>query len=62
MVSFPIKGAIMGITTAFDYDVKTKMSDAVADEFDRMGIDWESDDEMMQYYIDCMKRIWGERA
>ena len=52
----------MGITTAFDYDVKTKMSDAVADEFDRMGIDWESDDEMMQYYIDCMKRIWGERA
>ncbi len=54
----------MTITKSFDYDVKTKMADAVADEFDRAfpSIDWESDEELMDYYVDAMKRIWGINA
>lgn len=60
--TFILEGEDMKVNGALDFDIRCKMADEVANELDRTSIDWEHDDEMMEYYVAAMKRIWGEGA
>lgn len=46
------------IPNSVDRQIKETLSDELANQLDRIDVDWESDDTMMEYYLDSMRRIW----
>ena len=46
------------IPNSVDRQIKETLSNELANQLDRIDVDWESDDTMMGYYLDSMRRIW----
>ena len=46
------------IPNSVDRQIKETLSNELANQLDRIDVDWESDDTMMEYYLDSMRRIW----
>ena len=47
------------IPNSVDRQIKEALSDKLANELDRIDVDWMSDGRMMDYYLESIKRIWA---